>query len=668
MATPKSIGRYEIISEIGHGAMGVVYLAHDPRIDRRVAIKTIHALEVLPDGEAEEVRQRFTREAQAAGRLQHPGIVTIFDVGEQGGTYFIAMEYIEGFTLEAYARKENLLPATRTLDLIVQACDALDYAHQMHIIHRDIKPANMMLLKNGRLKITDFGLAKNPHTSLTQEGILIGTPNYMSPEQVMGRPLDGRTDLFSLAAVLYELLTGERPFPGETVTTIIYRILNEHPAPPQGINRGIPPAVGQVLMKALAKEPENRYQTGAQLAEALQGRAVMVAAAGVGATRTLSVPARSAPPQSAAASPAVSRPQAAQSPRPAVAASPRVSPWPGRAKVAFISLATLGLVLLLPAAGNKTDQWGLGGADGGKQAGQGSAPAAASIAPPVTLPGAAATRSITWVTAPPGGRIYIDDVEAPGGVIRLAESDTAAHTVVAENDCFIEKVAYRGGADADGATRTIKLATPKVIQVPVESRPSGARILVDGRDTSQVTPAAVAVSACQPHALTLRLEGHLEAQASIGKTTDPVSLELARQPMGTLKLASPYPVTILENGRTLGKSGDAIRLTGGQHKLVLKNDDLFVETRLTVTIPADKTVSPAAGLPGTGTLTVLASPSNCTIAINGRDLGAPPINDYQLAAGKYTLTAIYVPTGESKQASVTITAGAASRVPFKFNQ
>src|SRR5262245_41662990 len=188
MVTPRTIGRYEILKEIGRGAMGLVYLAHDPRIDRHVAIKTIHAPKALPDEEAEEIRQRFAREAQAAGRLQHPGIVTIFDVDEADGTYFIAMEYIEGDTLEPHTTKNNLLPASTALDLVIQACEALDYAHKHDIIHRDIKPANLMLVDGSRLKITDFGLAKNPQASITHDGILIGTPNYMSPEQVMGRP------------------------------------------------------------------------------------------------------------------------------------------------------------------------------------------------------------------------------------------------------------------------------------------------------------------------------------------------------------------------------------------------------------------------------------------------------------------------------------------------
>ncbi|HYS78742.1 MAG TPA: serine/threonine-protein kinase, partial [Candidatus Dormibacteraeota bacterium] len=263
---PTRLGRFEILREIGKGAMGQVFLANDPKIERKVAIKTI----VLPPGtsedEARETSQRFLREAQAAGRLLHPNIVTIFDVGEEGGVSFIAMEFIEGETLERYTRPDSVLPLRRVQDLIAQAADALDYAHQNHIVHRDIKPANLMVLKGGVLKVTDFGLAKSPSANLTQAGVLLGTPSYMSPEQIEGRELDGRSDLFSLGVVLYELLTGVRPFEGESISTIIYRVLYEDPRPPAAHNAALPPEVNAILEKALAKDKERRYATGGEMA------------------------------------------------------------------------------------------------------------------------------------------------------------------------------------------------------------------------------------------------------------------------------------------------------------------------------------------------------------------------------------------------------------------
>ncbi|MCI0568670.1 MAG: serine/threonine protein kinase, partial [Acidobacteria bacterium] len=267
--TDQKLGRFEIIREIGKGAMGVVFLAHDPRIDRKIAIKMITIPSGISPQEARETRHRFVREAQAAGKLTHPNIITIYDVVEEADRSYIAMEYIQGDTLEAHTKPGSLLSLEKVLGIISQACSALDYAHQNKVIHRDIKPANLMLLNGERLKITDFGLAKSPDANLTQDGVLIGTPNYMSPEQISGKPMDGRSDFFSLGVVLYELTTGERPFGGDTISTIIYRILYEEPRPPRILNEKLPPAFDQILRRALAKDPAERFQTGAQFADAL---------------------------------------------------------------------------------------------------------------------------------------------------------------------------------------------------------------------------------------------------------------------------------------------------------------------------------------------------------------------------------------------------------------
>ncbi|MCI0659343.1 MAG: serine/threonine protein kinase, partial [Acidobacteria bacterium] len=267
--TDQKLGRFEIIREIGKGAMGVVFLAHDPRIDRKIAIKMITIPSGISPQEARETRHRFVREAQAAGKLTHPNIITIYDVVEEADRSYIAMEYIQGDTLEAHTKPGSLLSLEKVLGIISQACSALDYAHQNKVIHRDIKPANLMLLKGDLLKITDFGLAKSPDANLTQDGVLIGTPNYMSPEQISGKPMDGRSDFFSLGVVLYELTTGERPFGGDTISTIIYRILYEEPRPPRILNEKLPPAFDQILRRALAKDPAERFQTGAQFADAL---------------------------------------------------------------------------------------------------------------------------------------------------------------------------------------------------------------------------------------------------------------------------------------------------------------------------------------------------------------------------------------------------------------
>ena len=212
---PEQLGRYRIVKELGRGAMGRVFLAHDPEIDRSVAVKTIQIFSALPEHERAEARERFLREARSAGKLMHPGIVTLFDVGETEGLLYLAMEYVEGTTLDHFCVAENLLPVRSVVELVAGAADALDYAHHAGIVHRDIKPANLMRSGEQSVKIMDFGLALPAAGSLTQESVLRGTPSYMSPEQIRGATLDGRSDLFSLGVVLYELLTGERPFAGD---------------------------------------------------------------------------------------------------------------------------------------------------------------------------------------------------------------------------------------------------------------------------------------------------------------------------------------------------------------------------------------------------------------------------------------------------------------------
>ena len=263
----QTISRYEILGELGRGAMGVVYKAQDPTIGRVVALKTVrldvHGLE------NENVLRRFKNEARAAGILNHPNIVTIYDAGEQDGLFYIAMEFIEGTTLHAMLTERRVLPPEETIEITRQICKGLDYAHSQGIIHRDIKPANIMITANGAVKIMDFGIAK-AGGGMTSTGQVLGTPNYMSPEQVKGKPLDGRSDLFSLGVVLYEMVTGEKPFVGQNVTTIIYKIVHENPIPPRDLDVTIHPGLSAVVTKALAKQPDERYQTGAALVDELE--------------------------------------------------------------------------------------------------------------------------------------------------------------------------------------------------------------------------------------------------------------------------------------------------------------------------------------------------------------------------------------------------------------
>src|SRR5664279_4732848 len=265
------IGRYKIVSELGRGAMGVVYHAIDPNIGRPVAIKTIQLGAGRKADEQERLRERLFREARSAGILSHPGIVTIYDVEQQGDLAYIAMEYVDGPTLDQLLAPVDAVSPERMFSILAQTAVALDYAHAKGIVHRDIKPANIMLSADGTAKIADFGIAKiTAAENLTMTGSIVGTPHYMSPEQVQGQPVDGRSDQFSLAVIAYEMLTGEKPYMGEHLTTVVYKIVAEEPAPPHRLNPSLSSAIENVLKKALAKKPDARYRTCQEMVDALE--------------------------------------------------------------------------------------------------------------------------------------------------------------------------------------------------------------------------------------------------------------------------------------------------------------------------------------------------------------------------------------------------------------
>ena len=271
MPTVTKAGRYEIVGELGRGAMGVVYKAMDPVIGRTVAVKTIRLSEEGTGLSRPELLTRFQTEARAAGLLTHPNIVVVFDAGEEDGLYYITMELVEGKSLQTLLDGGHAFPLPRTLRIMDQTCSALQFAHERNVIHRDIKPANLMLTADDTVKVTDFGTAKILQFGTVQQTAhVMGTPSYMSPEQVKGRAVDGRSDIFSLGVMLYEMVTGEKPFPGQNITTVIYKIVNEEPVPPRQINPSIHAGISAVVMRALEKEPDQRYQSCREMLEDLR--------------------------------------------------------------------------------------------------------------------------------------------------------------------------------------------------------------------------------------------------------------------------------------------------------------------------------------------------------------------------------------------------------------
>jgi len=357
--TPGSrLGRFEITSVLGQGAMGVVYLANDPHIGRQVAIKTVRP-GLGRDETAHEIEERLRKEARLAGRLQHPNIVTIYDVGRDGDEYFIAMEYVDGKSLTRYLVAPDDLPLAAKIAIVRQTAEALSHAHERGVLHRDIKPGNILIARDGRVKVTDFGIGRftAANTSdLTRTGQMIGSPAYMSPEQVRGERLDGRSDLFSLGVVLYELLTSARPFPGESITTLVYQILHTEPRDPLELKSNLPVATREVMARLLAKQPDKRPEDARAFVRELARietiqresevtrRAVVAAAEGAATARPPSSrpPSPPAPPTGISASSSPPPPPPAES----AAAPSRAAPPPDRRRLAGLPILVLAVAVL----------------------------------------------------------------------------------------------------------------------------------------------------------------------------------------------------------------------------------------------------------------------------------------------------------------------------------
>jgi serine/threonine-protein kinase len=295
------LGRYQVEKELGKGAMGVVYLGKDPKIGRQVAIKTMALAQEFEAEELAEVKERFFREAETAGRLNHPNIVAIYDAGEEHDLCYIAMELLKGGDLVPFCKPGNLLPPDKVVSIVARVADALGFAHKQNVVHRDIKPANVMYHPDtDAVKVTDFGIARLTDSSKTKTGMVLGTPSYMSPEQLAGKKIDGRSDLFSLAGSLYQMLCGKLPFEGESMAQLMFKIASEPPADILAVNPAVPPGLVAFLGRAMAKNPDERFQTGEEFAQALRaafaGAPAGAAAAAAARAGAPAAPAAAAPP------------------------------------------------------------------------------------------------------------------------------------------------------------------------------------------------------------------------------------------------------------------------------------------------------------------------------------------------------------------------------------
>ncbi|MBI2308246.1 MAG: serine/threonine protein kinase [Rhodocyclales bacterium] len=377
--SPQQLGKYEIRRELGRGAMGVVYEGWDAGIGRRVALKTVRR-DQLDGSEAGELLSRFKREAQAAGRLNHPGIVAVYEYGEDAGTAFIAMEYVEGRELKDIFDQSERLPLPEVVRVMCQLLEAIGHAHAHGIVHRDIKPANVFLLADGRIKVGDFGIARLESSNLTQAGSVLGTPAYMSPEQFMGQTIDGRSDLFSAGVILYQFLTGEKPFIGQ-LTTIMHKVLKEDPVAPSELNVQVPPEFDALVKKALAKRPDERFQNAEAFISAL--RTVGARSAAADGTLVGSAASEATVVIDAEATLATQRPTAASAPAtPRAVATPAAEPPVAGKRSPALALAIAGG---LAAVGLGTGAWLMLG----QTPSSAPAPTVAAAAPPAAASAAA---------------------------------------------------------------------------------------------------------------------------------------------------------------------------------------------------------------------------------------------------------------------------------------
>jgi serine/threonine-protein kinase len=640
--------------------MGVVYQGFDPIIGRTVAIKTM-LTEGLAPAEFEDFKARFQREAQAAGILNHPNIVTVYDFGEDSGVLYLAMEFLEGRSLQDIVEEEGVLPVERIIPIYEQVCGALDLAHTHKIIHRDVKPANIMILNSGIVKMTDFGIAKMLATGMTQAGQILGTPNYMSPEQVRGRQIDGRSDIFSLGVILYELVTGEKPFGGQNITTVIYRIINENPIPPRELDSTIHPGLSYVIQKALAKSPEERYQTCREFADDLKNYRKLGGAIAPSETVVVRVPPIGATLGETRPTPAVKpvldvrlTPQAPARPAP----PPPVQPAPSQS-----SAATWILVILLLA----------GALGGGYYYMFMRAPAAtettqtpAPQSPPATQSAPATNPSQPQATgeagtptqpgAQPGDANVGTGAAAPGAPASSAPTGATAQGQSAGT------AAATHPPDAKSTTQTTARAESSVSPRPsgggakpsqgpgslvVTANVPGATVTLDGKpEMSGAAPFSVQSLSPGVHSVAVTKEGYNGAQRSItveaGKSAS-LSVELT-VPAGEINIETiPSGIETLIDGQLVGKTPVQKPAGVGRHTYTLrgpgknpyagnfeiKHDGYILTRRIDL--------AGAAAAP-TGIVEVRTTPPGATVLADGNPADATTPTSFRLNRGLHRLT------------------------------
>jgi serine/threonine-protein kinase len=647
------IGKYAITGRIGRGGMGMVYRGWDEVLEREVAIKTLTLEKSLED----EHRQRFQIEARAAAKLQHPNIVTVFELGEDRGLPFIAMELLSGVDLEALLRSGEPMLLAEKLDVMAQVCRGLHYAHERRVVHRDMKPSNIRVLEDGTAKIMDFGIAKLGASGVTKSGMMVGTVHYMSPEQIRGRTLDGRSDVFSVGVILYQLLAGERPFSGDHPTEILYKIVHNDPAPLVADFGECGQALQAVLTRALAKDVDQRHPSASSLAdELLRIAAQHLRGAGSAADVSESVSASrrlmgegqveegirrlrevtDRHPDSVEAQRALRfathemkrralAPEETADEYPELAATFR--PAPTQMQDAAVPPTTL-----IPPP-----------------------PAVASAGATVTdaAPQAGALRRYGWIGVAAAAVLTV------GALLALRPEASAPVAVGPAVPPAVKPAASVGpGTPAGTPPRPASRLTIKVT-----SDPAGASLAMDGQPVG-VTPTSLSFDPATPPRLTFTREGFHTREVRLEADNIPAEVRVGLStsgPHGNVALSSSYPVDVLWRGRALatGEASKTFDLPAGEQSLTIVSKEHFLRATVTVEVRGGETVPLTP--PVLGRINIRANPDNCQVFIDGTFVDYPPILNRPLAGGAHSVSFRW-PDGVKRDESVEVSPGSPAYV------
>jgi tRNA A-37 threonylcarbamoyl transferase component Bud32 len=718
--TEVRLDKFTVIRRLGRGGMGAVYEAYDPALDRRVAIKTLHA-DVVADAES---RSRFEREARAAAKLQHPNIVTIYELGNFGRKErpFIVMEYLEGSDVATLIEQEQRLLLSETLDIAVQLCNGLGYAHERGVVHRDVKPSNLRYLDDGRLKIMDFGIARvEGSAQLTRSGVMVGTLHYMAPEQISGDSIDGRADLFSAGCILYEMLRGRRPFPGESATSILYKIVHEQPEPVLTSRPELPQEVQQVLDRALAKRPADRFADSREMARALEAIQVVhrrtaarlpAALEGrVSDLHTLSKARRWGDVLSLAQQLLGQSPDLADARRAQRTARRQLHQeaaeragdsaertrhleeisrefdelyGPSYAKTVVEEVPTRrpAAPVVENSVGADRTTTPVVATERASRPGRSAARVAAGVLAGALLITALIvwrienlrglfvdsagvveiTREVRVSSDPPGARIWVNGVDTgldTANEIPLTGKEGEEFGIELRKDGF-----HPGGARVKlqasflaPVDLQLQVLTRKV---SIGSQPAGASLMVDGESSARSsTPADLELPVDRAHAITLSREGYQSRTIRIPAGTEPVVENVALAPLGkpgTLAVRSSYPVRITAGGATLAESSSEPTVSLRAGRHEVTLSAPAVFLNRVVALEIAEGATAVVETPALGFLSVRASPSNCRVTIDGMEAETPPFDNQAIAAGTHRIEFEW-PDGRKQVETKEIAAG-----------